>query len=380
MELLAASDLNQLARSRSPLAADYILAASLPASMPFIRNVQTDLRALVLDEHVFPVSINETGAIQNSYVVSPQTAYSGYADEELSKLKLPWLEWTLRRVVRVMGAYLYRQKIDHLVQINNWLLSTNLYPASWKGAEIPNIVARFTAEFPEHAIGFRSLNRVCNADLIDRLQAAGFELIPSRQVYFFDGREGRNSPFFLHHNTRIDQALARKKNLTIVPHEQITSDDFHRLEEIYNQLYLEKYSRFNPQFSARWLAHGHADGWLKLAGIREPKGRIDGVVGWFSTADVLTAPIVGYDTRLPQKGGLYRILTAMCLAEAAERRVRLNFSAGAAHFKQMRGGVPCIEYSAVYFRHLPRARRLAWRTMQTLLNTIAVPLMKVFKL
>lgn len=95
---------------------------------------------------------------------------------------------------------------------------------------------------------------------------------------------------------------------------------------------------------------------------------------------LITAPIVGYDTRLPGKEGLYRMLTALCIEEAARRRWVLNFSSGASHFKRLRGGAPEIEYSMVYVRHLPAARRAAWRALQIASAGVAAPLLRAFRL
>jgi len=48
---------------------------------------------------------------------------------------------------------------------------------------------------------------------------------------------------------------------------------------------------------------------------------------------------------------------AIVLREASHRKLRLNLSSGASHFKRIRGGVLCIEYTAViadicHCRHL----------------------------
>ena len=157
-------------------------------------------------------------------------------------------------------------------------------------------------------------------------------------------------------------------------------DEFERLEQLYNLLYLDKYSPLNPHYSAAWLRQGAADGWLELRVLRSACGRIDGVVGWFASDAVLSAPIVGYDTALPQRTGLYRQLTRLCLEEAANRRMLLNFSSGAAHFKRLRGGQAQIEYSMVQIAHLPLRQRLVWRLLAALLQGIGVPLMRMLKL
>ena len=380
MQLLSFDNLPQTHQPTAAKATAYVTAAITQGDEPFIRNVRTELRGFAVGEHLLPVTINDATVPENSYVVSPLTAYSGYAEAELPKLQRPWMERPLRNLIRSLGRYLERQKIDRIVQVNNWMLSTNLYPPDWSGSELEEITSHLVAEFPDHVIGFRSLNRVSNAELIERLKSLGYWLVPSRQVYLFDARQGADSEFFAHHNTQIDQVHLRKTHYRRIEHAQICAADFPRLEQLYNMLYLDKYCRLNPQYTARWLACGHRDGWLKLAALRDPEGRIDGVVGWFATSDVLTAPIVGYDTSLPQKTGLYRLLTAMCLREATERRVLLNFSAGASHFKRMRGGVPCIEYSAIYVRHLSATRRRAWRITRGVLQGVGVPIMKALKL
>jgi hypothetical protein len=74
--------------------------------------------------------------------------------------------------------------------------------------------------------------------------------------------------------------------------------------------------------------------------------------------------------------GIYRLLTQACLNEAIRQKKILNFSAGAAQFKRLRGGEPEIEYSLIYIQHLNVFRRVTWRIMAFLLNRLAVPLMK----
>lgn len=346
-----------------------------------IANVSTRMQLLDTGTQLFPVSINDgNDAPDNSYVVSPLTAYTGYADYEIAQLGRPWLTWPLRGLVRGIGGWLRRARIDRLVQINNWLLSTNLYPPPWQGEDIPQITRFMSQHYPDHAFGFRSLNAFSNGALIARMRAAGYLAIPSRQVYLFDARAGEQSAFLRRHNTRLDAGLLRHSAYQVVPGADLDAADYPRLEQLYRLLYLEKYSPLNPQFSADWLYRGQHDGWLELAALRHPEGRIDGVVGWFGNSAILTTPVVGYDTALPQKLGLYRLLTRLCLQRAVEHRCLLNFSSGAAHFKRLRGGVPEIEYSMVYVDHLPPARQHAWRVLGRLLHLIGVPIMRRFKL
>ncbi len=346
-----------------------------------IRNVETDMQLLDTGTHHFPVTINSgKESSENSYVVSPLAAYTGYARYELQLIENPWLRWTLRLLIDSIGTILEWAQIDRGVQVNNWLLSTNIYPSDWDGDDLPQITNLLTATYPDHAIGFRSINLFSNAVLFERFVSCGYIPIPSRQVYVFDGRDGVSSKFMAHHNTRIDAGLLDKTSYRVVDADELRDVDFLRMEQLYNKLYLDKYSPLNPQFSADWLRCGQRDGWLRLHVLQAPDGRIDGVVGWFGDDKILTAPIVGYDTSLPKKYGLYRLLTRMCLQEATKRRCVLNFSSGAAHFKRLRGGEPEIEYSMVYVRHLSAERRIVWQALSSLLHGIGLPIMRRLKL
>lgn len=346
-----------------------------------IGNVATRLRLLDTGEHLMPISVNDGGeCADNSYVVSPLTAYTGYADYEIGQLGRPWLAEPLRYLVRGIGGWLAQARIDRIVQVNNWLLSTNLYPSGWDGGELPAITRNLVAAYPDHAIGFRSLNRHSNARLIEQLEALGYLIIPSRQVYLFDGRDGTGSAYLRRRDSRKDARLLARTKYLQVPGEALAEADYPRLEQLYTLLYLVKYCPLNPHFSADWLRAGQRDGWLRLTALRSPAGRIDAVLGWVANEHILTAPVVGYDTALPQKLGLYRLLSQISLEEAAHRRCLLNMSAGAADFKRMRGGQPEIEYSLIYVGHLSRKRQRAWRVLGQLLHAIAVPIMKRLKL
>jgi hypothetical protein len=182
------------------------------------------------------------------------------------------------------------------------------------------------------------------------------------------------------HNNRIDAQLLNRNEYTIVQGERLKEVEYLRLEHLYALLYLHKYSPLNPQFSAAWMQHGQRAGWLRLVALRSADGQLDGVVGFFSNQEILSAPVVGYATNLSPRVGLYRLLTQLCLQEAIKRQCLLNFSSGAAHFKRLRGGQAAIEYTLVYVRHLPSRQRHAWQILHALLHSLGIPIMRRCKL
>lgn len=346
-----------------------------------IGNIATRMRLLDTGTHLMPVSINDGGERpDNSYVVSPLTAYTGYADYELRQLGRPWLTMPLRLLIRGIGGWLRRARIDRIVQFNNWLLSTNLYPPDWDGADLTELTRYLTGTYPDHAIGFRSLNRRNNSVLIEHMESLGYLAIPSRQIYLFDARHGADSAWLRRRDCRNDARLLKRTGYVQVPGEDLGEADYARIEHLYKRLYLEKYCPLNPHLSAHWMRAGQRDGWLKLTALRSPEGRIDAVLGWFANAAILTTPVVGYDTDLPQKLGLYRLISQISLEEVARRHIQFNMSAGAAHFKRLRGGEPEIEYSFIYVSHLPPARQRVWLILGRLLHVLGVPVMRKFKL
>ena len=94
----------------------------------------------------------------------------------------------------------------------------------------------------------------------------------------------------------------------------------------------------------------------------------------------MTAPIVGYDSTLPQDTGLYRMLMALGTRRARERKMLYNMSAGAASFKRNRGGVRALEYSAVYNVGASPGQRLAAMVVRKILDWVGIPVLRSFEL
>lgn len=346
------------------------------ASLPFVANLVTQVDVVEAGGLPLPVTVNgSSDHADNAWVCSPITTYGRYAAEESERLMPRVLRPLLRGTISMADAWMRRAQLDHAVAVNNWLVSTNLYPAA--GAfDLDALVRTCRARWPDRAVWLRSLNTVQHADWLRAAAAAGFVLIPTRQVYLFRGLQ----PADLRRDLRRDLRLLDTTPLTFVPHSAFTDADFAQAERLYAQLYLDKYSALNPRYTAAFIRAWHGAGLLDCAGFRDERGVLCAVVGVFGQEPLLTAPLVGYDTTWPQSAGLYRLLMAHVLRMTITRNAELNLSAGAAHFKRLRGGVPAIEMSAVYCRHLPAATQRAIGVLRFLTTRIGVPIMQRFQL
>lgn len=353
----------------------FVITLKQKGATHFVDNVQTEIEfeKSSLNQDV-PITINEK-EYENSYVCSPYTAYISYAQEELNKINNFLVKFFLGAVIRIMSLPLKLSKINKIVFFNNWLLSTNLY-SNLSSNDIDRITKKYLKSHPKHFLAWRSLNSFSNAKLIDELRASGYDLIASRQVYFFP----KSIDFESHQNSKRDLKLLCDKKFNI---QKITNADIETSEkivELYNQLYLEKYSIHNPQFNSHYISLSIKSKAMTFYGLKDSQGEWQGVVGYFIKNGVMTTPIVGYNTSLPQSLGLYRRLIAIVLKDAKRHKINLNLSSGASKFKILRGGLPYIEYTAVYRKHLPKGRQIIIIFLKTLLTNIGIPVMKRLKL
>jgi hypothetical protein len=340
-----------------------------------VDNISTRIDSVGDAEHRVPVSVNQSEP-GNSWVCSPHTAYARYSIEELARLRRPLLTKPLAAACRLLGGYFWRSGLDDAVAINNWLLSTNLYP-EFHARAVPGWLSEALDRWPGRAIWFRSLNPRYTSEWLGQLSDMGFKLIPSRQVYLYDEINiSSRSPA----NLRRDLRLLKNSSAPRGDAASWSVRDFERAAELYALLYLEKYSELNPTYTAAFLQAWHAAGLLDLSGFRDEEGSLQAVLGIFAVGATMTVPVVGYDTRQPVKAGLYRLLMAAVYERAAQNQCRINLSAGAAQFKRLRGGVGTLEYSAVYDRHLPRGRRRAVSLLSGLTRAVGVPLMRRLEL
>ncbi len=340
-----------------------------------VGNLECDVEAAEAPLGALPLT--RTDGRLTCYICSPTVAYADYALEELRNFEAaPALKKALALLIACTRPLVVATGLDRQVQGNNWLLSTNIWCALPRH-ELGRMTENLVRENPRHALVWRSLNDRSDRETLADFRALGYRLLPARQVYLYDCRDALPP---IRRDMKNDLKLLERRDYRVFGPESLESADFARIADLYGQLYREKYTPLNPDYTSLFLEEMHRGGLIEFHVLRSPEGRMDGVIGFFADGDVLTAPVVGYDRALPQEIGLYRRLVVFGMLEARRRRLLYNMSAGAARFKRTRGALPAIEYTAAYVRHLPLRQRACTRLMEALLAGIAVPVMKRYEL
>ena len=303
---------------------------------------------------------------RNSYVVSPTGQYLDYALEETRRIPSAVNRMAGRAVIGALSPVL--RALDPVVVIDALPVSTVLHatrPAdAWRAA-----LDAARARWPGVPRLVRSLDTVVGTHTLGVMQALGVPLLPSRLVFHQDPRV---DAFWNTRNLRHDVLLLSREPLAV---RALRPADAPEVQRLYWQLYGDKHSTLNPAFSVAWLAHGMDAGVLVGDGIVH-EDRLVGAYLSYEVEGVMTNPVFGYDTALPQALGLYRRLSVLALQAARARGCLLHASSGAPAFKATRGGVPAIEYHAVDLRGVRGGRRAAWEATMRIAAAIGPPMLR----
>lgn len=345
-------------------------------TIQLIENVQTEVRCIKIAEHWYlPVTINDKEN-NNSYVVSPYNAYVPYAEEELiRKVKSSIAVACIKPIIRCLDAFLKWTDIDRVIHINNFIFSTNPY-GDWQGEHIEELVSFLTGQFPKHLLIFRSLNHHQHKKLLQVNLKAGFSNIVSRQVYMF---QPDYKAWVKHKNNGHDRRRIKKEALKYVDHQEMGAHLEDALQ-LYNQLYLQKYSIHNPRFTIEYFSQCYKRKLIYFQGYKDKDGKLVSFSGLFIYGNTITSPLVGYNTALPQEKGLYLHAIQLIFDFMLKTGLMLNLSSGASNFKKLRGGKPTIEYSSIYSAHLSAKTKLMTLLLWLVSNKIGKPLLEKYEL
>lgn len=348
------------------------------ASSSLVRNAKVELFADSLAGHCLPVTINRRQPSRTSWIFSLPNAYGPYARAELAAGTFSGRErWGLRLASYTAQAVLRGAGLQGATILNSWQLSTDLLPKAWSAADLTGAALRWAHREPGLPVVLRSLTPGIHGELLAGLRASGWHLLPTRQVWLAD--DLCDGGWRRHRDLRRDQALEQEPSRLVWSDalaDGWTDVDYARAQELYAQLYLGKYSRYNPDYAPGFFEMGVSSGWLRLHGLRHlDSGQLCGVVGFVQRDGWQATPVLGYDLTAPRQAGLYRRLSLRAWLSAENSGARLHRSAGAGRFKQSRGAQPHWEFSALWTQHMRLTSRAAVALLDAVLVGRALPML-----
>lgn len=332
----------------------------------YISNVSGEMKLLVVeDKWILPLFIPKANK-NNSYVASLYSHYYLYAKEELRELKNKFLEFLFKPVVMFLSLFLRLSKIDDCIYINNWLLSTNLYTDL--PSEYIHEVTKFVANiYKGKPIIWNSINEKSTKDFFEVMKSNNYTFLLSRSIYIQDKFENLGS--------KTNKVIKRERNLLMNTEYKISENvDANRVIYLYNKLYIEKYSKYNPKFTEEFIRLSSKNKLLKFYCF-EKESKAEGVVGFFKRQGVMTTPILGYNTDLPREENLYRILSMRLWLEAQNNNLISHRSAGAGEFKKIRGAKNYFEYRTIYLNNTGFFKKIVFKGLERLLEIVIKPMM-----
>lgn len=375
IEAADALDPPRFAHPDARKAAAYIRLIAADGVASSVANARGTMLALVVDDAVvLPLFVPDAGSADNTaYTSSMYAHYVSYARAELRELRSPIIRGLAAVALVPVAAMLRAARIDEAVYINNWLLSTNLYPALAPAA-VEAVTAAVAARFPGRHIVWNSINEHTTGALHARMRDLGYLPLFSRSIWTQDVYEGLGS--------RIEHVLRRERRLASRSEHRFRGSrsgrdgtDPDSAADLYRRLYVEKYSPHNPQLTSRFMAETDHAGVVDYEILADGRGEAVGVIGHIEVNGVLTTPVLGYDLDRPREDGLYRILSIRLQDKARDLGLVFHSSAGAGEFKKSRGSRNRIEYRMVVLDGVPRWRAALVRCVAALAERVVVPMM-----
>lgn len=313
-------------------------------SQELVRNVDT--RLSVYKEEIVLSENNKQ--YESCYLSSPYNGLIGYMQSNHG--------FCYRMMLAVAGLPLKLIKINKIVQVGNYLFSSNVN-LDFESLEVQEITYKLVDKYKSHIIAFKSLNKVVHINLITELEKNDYILVPVRQVYIYRNFEEIQK----RRNVKDDTELLNDPSIQIKQVDNITDEMSESLHELYKAIYINKYSASNPEYTAKFIKI------LSSYLITFLIYRNDKLVGFLmihKSSEDMIVPLFGYDNKI----SLYRLISSVALNYAIQNNLVFNSGSGVGDFKLTRGAEEHIEYFALYVNHLNFFRRVAIKILSKIIS------------
>tara|TARA_Y100000591_G_scaffold83401_1_gene70310 strand:- start:60 stop:1169 length:1110 start_codon:yes stop_codon:yes gene_type:complete len=341
-------------------------------------NLDCESGLIEIGDKLVPYTKNKMTKETLCYTISTFTHYYHYLREEMDIVGLRFAKLILMPPLWLIGFFLRFAKVDQAFTINNFGLSTNLFPKDLSAIGWENVVSTVEKSNPNHAILVRSVNRGLNSKDYDALIDCGFKPMFARNVLLFPHKPIEQFPRRKRRQILRDEKLEHKLGFRWLSGVTLDEEMSARVADLYDQLYLGKYSKNNPRFTPLFHYECSNRKILNYQLLLDEE-QIIGVLGMKVVDEVATTPILGYDHHHPHANLLYRIITAKITRTSSDNDFHRHASSGANKFKQLRGGVTNEEFTMVKTSHLSWWRRLNWGLIRFMAQKIGRPLTHKFE-
>lgn len=357
------------------------LVEGLLGSAQLIQNANVGVEPFAMAGTTVPLVTNRDGDARCSWVASLRNSYGPYARAETDIVRMNrWLRPLYVAASLAAEQLMIAGGLSGGVFLNNWLLATNLYGPRFNSDAILSSIEDLCRSNPGQPVVVRSLTPPLHREMIRDLAAAGFMLMPSRQVWIVSDPASRE--WRRHRDARRDLELAEstREEWAWVGSSEFSAEDYRRALELYQQLYRRRYPRFNPDYKSEFLRIGADTGFLEVFGLRSAEGGpLVGFIGMAHRGHQTCTPLLGYDLAMPASAGLYRRLMLRGFLTCERRGALFHCSAGAGLYKYNRGAQSSVEFAAVWANHLPAYRRAHLRVLAKAVSKFVVPYLETHR-
>ncbi len=335
----------------------YFQALTSLTSADLVKNIKAELKILRINDHLCPISIHDPYS-ESTYTCSMKGSLE-FTREKLLKSN-NWIQKRLgANLLALSSCIVTPLHVDKVIIVDNWLFPTNTYP-DLETKDLEAATTLLTQKYPDHAILFNFINASMNADLLTRLHSCGYKSLTWKTSVIVDPTKDFRFTSYI----KRDFSLHKNTHFISVNHDEFTPKDYPRIVKLYNMLFLEKHTFRNLQITEAFIKVCHENSILHFLGVRNPEGELEGVTALFIKGNKMIDPIIGYNTSLPKKLGIYRIMKSMQLRYVLDHKLVHNCGSGAIEFKKLRGGIISRDHIAWYTDHLPYKRRFTYQLIE----------------
>jgi hypothetical protein len=327
----------------------------LDGSNNYVQNLHGEVGLLAFENYLLPFTIGKYKRKKTTYVASNISQYVDYAEDEIvSNPKYGKSAQLFAPIIfSLLRVFCQITRFDNCIFLNTFLISTNLLqgemPKSFEGA-----LKKLKKNYPNKSVVFKGMSSQNSLHTINQLKSIGFKSVSGRLLYFLE----KNDETYLKKRPYQQDLKNWEKSKDFVwkKIEKLTQEQQQIILSFYNDLYLKKYSNFNPQYTARFIKSAHKSGILPFD-LLFKNDELIAAQAIHTNNFELTTPFIGYDQTKPKNWNLYKYMNLRMTALSKEKKLDFNMSSGAGKFKNQRGGKPVFEYNWVYLKGLSFYRK-----------------------